>query len=224
MAFHTNVFINCPFDEEYLRLLRPTLFTVIYLGFTPKIALEGLDSSEPRIKKIISLIENSKFSIHDLSRIRAESAGDYSRFNMPFELGVDVGCRMFKGARFSTKKVLILETENYRYQRALSDLSGSDIMPHHDEPREIVAVVRNWLATEAKLRPPGPSRVYADFLDFMALNYKILSTHGFSKLDIERLPAPELMDCVRAWIRSSGRSTVDPVLTAVTRKKLRSAP
>lgn len=224
MAFNSNVFINCPFDEEYLQLLRPTLFTVIYLGFTPKIALEGLDSGEPRIKKIISLIEDSKFSIHDLSRIRAERAGEFSRFNMPFELGVDVGCRMFKGARFSTKKFLILETENYRYQRALSDLSGSDIMPHHDKPREIVSVVRHWLAPEAKLRPPGPSKVYGDFLDFMALNYKILRTHGFSKLDIERLPAPELMDCVRAWIRSRGRDTVGPVLTGVTHKRLRSTP
>jgi len=28
--FDKNVFINCPFDQEYLSLLRPLLFTILY--------------------------------------------------------------------------------------------------------------------------------------------------------------------------------------------------
>ncbi len=32
-GFDQNVFVNCPFDDEYLPLLRPLLFTIIYLGF-----------------------------------------------------------------------------------------------------------------------------------------------------------------------------------------------
>jgi hypothetical protein len=28
MPFHKNVFVNCPFDSDYLLLLRPLLFTV----------------------------------------------------------------------------------------------------------------------------------------------------------------------------------------------------
>lgn len=67
MAFKDNVFINCPFDDEYLPLLRPLLFSVIYLGFTPRIALETLDSGAPRFEKIVSLVKQSKFAIHDLS-------------------------------------------------------------------------------------------------------------------------------------------------------------
>lgn len=43
-TFETNVFINCPFDENYLPLLRPLLFTVIYLRLKPRIALEAIDS------------------------------------------------------------------------------------------------------------------------------------------------------------------------------------
>src|SRR6266404_2208861 len=31
-GFSKNVFINCPFDSEYNSLLRPILFTIIYLG------------------------------------------------------------------------------------------------------------------------------------------------------------------------------------------------
>ena len=56
MAFKDNVFINCPFDVEYYSLLRPLVFTVIYLGLRPRIALERTDSGETRIAKIIELI------------------------------------------------------------------------------------------------------------------------------------------------------------------------
>jgi hypothetical protein len=51
MSFETSVFLNCPFDDEYLPLLRPILFAIIDLGFTPRIALESLDSGKPRIEK-----------------------------------------------------------------------------------------------------------------------------------------------------------------------------
>lgn len=58
MAFETNVFVNCPFDEKYLPLLRPLLFTVIYLGLKPRIALEAIDSGELRLTKIVGLIRD----------------------------------------------------------------------------------------------------------------------------------------------------------------------
>lgn len=32
--FSKNVFVNCPFDKDYLSLLRPLLFTVVYSVFT----------------------------------------------------------------------------------------------------------------------------------------------------------------------------------------------
>ena len=51
MGFDRNVFVNCPFDEEYLPLLRPLVFTIIYLGLEPRIALERLDSGKARIEK-----------------------------------------------------------------------------------------------------------------------------------------------------------------------------
>ena len=33
MSFHSNVFVNCPFDPSYQLLLRPLLFTIVCLGF-----------------------------------------------------------------------------------------------------------------------------------------------------------------------------------------------
>ena len=50
-SFDKNVFINCPFDEEYYPLLCPLLFTVLRLGFNPRIALERSDSSSPSLRR-----------------------------------------------------------------------------------------------------------------------------------------------------------------------------
>lgn len=44
-----SVFINCPFDEAYHQLLRPLLFTIVFLGYTPA----GIDikahRAEPKV-------------------------------------------------------------------------------------------------------------------------------------------------------------------------------
>lgn len=200
MAFETNVFINCPFDDDYLPLLRSLLFCVLDLGFEPRIALERLDSAEARIEKIIELIEESRFGIHDLSRLRAREVGEYYRMNMPFELGLDVGCRRFKGGQWTTKRCLILEAERYRYQAAISDLSNSDIAVHGNVPADVITEVRNWLNSHANLNAPGPSRVSGRFTDFMADNYDRLTLRGFSPRDIERLPINELIACMKEWL------------------------
>jgi len=193
MSFETNVFINCPFDNAYLPLLRPVLFTVVDLGFNPRIALESLDSGRPRIDKIIALIKASKYAIHDLSRIQAQQAGEYYRLNMPFELGLDVGCRLFKSGRWSQKKCLILEAEPYRYQAAISDLSNSDIAAHGNKPIKALSAVRNRLNTEAKLDAVGPYAMFVRFGGFMAENYLTLKARGYSDEDIHLLPIAELI-------------------------------
>ncbi|WP_132255844.1 hypothetical protein [Methylobacterium segetis] len=200
MPFETNVFVNCPFDDAYLPLLRPLLFCVLDLGYEPRIALERLNSGEPRIEKIVALIRESRFGIHDLSRIQATRKGEYYRLNMPFELGLDVGCRLYGAEAFRSKKCLILEAERYRYQAALSDLSNSDIAVHGNEPLSVLSEVRNWLATEENLSAPGPSAMWDRFNDFVADNYDALTERGYSDRDVERLPIPELLTGMRQWV------------------------
>jgi hypothetical protein len=200
-GFETSVFINCPFDEAYMLLLRPILFTIIDLGLYPRLALESLDSGRPRIEKIIGLIESSKYAIHDLSRLQAAEVGEYFRLNMPLELGIDIGCRLFKGGQWSEKKCLILEAERFRYQAAISDMSNSDIAVHGNDPIEASAVVRNWLNAEAQLRAPGPATIYNRFNDFTTDNYDALSLRGYSSRDILRQPIVELIDDMSGWKR-----------------------
>lgn len=203
MDFEKNVFINCPYDEKYLELLRPLIFTILYLGMNPRFALERTDSSEARIQKIISLIESSRYGIHDLSRLKATKKGEYFRLNMPFELGIDVGCKLFKEGKWSSKKCLILEAEHYRYQAALSDLSNSDILVHGNEPKEIITQVRNWLNSEAGINCNGPSAIWGAFIDFMADNYDQLKARGFSDNDIEKLPVNELLINMKIWLEKN---------------------
>lgn len=106
MAFENNVFVNCPFDAEYKPLLDPLLFTIRYLGFQPRIALERSESGESRIAKIIELIEESKFAIHDLSRLKAKRKGEISRLNMPFELAWTGGAGNLAAAGCRRKRSL----------------------------------------------------------------------------------------------------------------------
>jgi hypothetical protein len=203
VPFQNNVFVNCPFDKSFYPLLRPLLFTIVYVGLKPRIATERLDSGEPRIKKIIELIQSSKYAIHDLSRIRANRKDEFFRLNMPFELGVDVGCRLFKGGEHENKVCLILVGERYEYQAAISDLSNSDVANHQNEPEEVVVEVRNWLSSTCGLDADGPTRIWDAFNMFMGYNYDSLAARGFSARDIERLPVRELMESMETWVDGS---------------------
>jgi hypothetical protein len=210
-SFETNVFINCPLDEAYLPLLRPLIFTVAYLKFTPRLALERSDSGEVRIEKIIELIEESQFAIHDLSRCRASKVGELFRLNMPLELGIDIGCKRFKQGKWQKKRCLILETERYRYQAAISDLSNSDIFAHGNDPQQIVIGVRNWLVQEAKAKPVPSSVIQGAFLDFMTINYLRLRAENYTKSEIEKLPIAELKSRMLDWINEPDPRKAIPV-------------
>jgi hypothetical protein len=142
--FKKNVFINCPFDSKYDSLLRPILFTIVYLGFNPQIASLTSDAGEQRINKILSLIVKSKYSIHDLSRIRSKKARELYRLNMPFELGIDYGCRRIPSGHLRRKRFLVLGATPHDYKKALSDLAGIDGKPHGNKPYKAVLAVRNW--------------------------------------------------------------------------------
>lgn len=200
MSFEKNVFINCPFDESFYPLLRPILFTVIYLGLNPRIATERFNSGEARVNKIIELITDSKFAIHDLSRIKATKSGEYFRLNMPFELGLDIGCSQFKPGKWSRKFCLVMVAEKFKYQAAISDLSNSDVAVHRNDPEDVIAEVRNWLNHTCGLKADGPSRILAIFNEFTATHYRSLKSRGFSDSDIEKLPVPELLKEMKEWV------------------------
>ena len=197
--FFKNVFINCPFDDDFIPLLRPLLFTIIYLGYNPRIASERQDSGEQRINKICGLIKLSKFSIHDISRMRARQKGEYYRLNMPFELGVDIGCRIFTEGKTQDKICLILEERSYGYQKALSDLSGVDTRAHSNNPEKMIREVRNWFVTNDAVTTASPTRIWERFNEFMADFYQL---KDFSEEDLQWMPIPEYIHFIKEWLNS----------------------
>jgi hypothetical protein len=188
--FDRNVFINCPFDSAYQCLIRPLLFTIVYCGLKPRIASERADSGEVRVSKIIELLRESKYSVHDLSRMDP-TADTLPRLNMPFELGLDIGMRIAGKGRLSQKKILIIEREKYRYQAALSDLSGNDIRSHSDSPEELVRQVRNWIVENVSPRARSGTQVWGAYNEFME-RFETETTHlGFAERDLREMPIAE---------------------------------
>jgi hypothetical protein len=203
--FELNVFINCPFDEEYKSLLRPLLFTVVYLGCNPRLASERLNSAENRVDKICELIYESKYGIHDLSRLKSDEVDEIYRLNMPFELGVDYGTREHGSEEMETKKCLILEENPYEYKKALSDLSGVDIKNHNNEADEIVRSVRDWFYETAGFDEADyPKVIWNQFNDFTADLFEDRLTEDIPEEDvvedIERMPVSEYIDSVKEWV------------------------
>lgn len=202
-GFETSVFINCPFDKDYEPVLQAILFCIIYLGFSPRIATESNDSGDIRLEKIRNLIEESKFSIHDLSRCQSNKKGEHFRLNMPFELGMDYGCRQYFGKGRETKRILILEEKPYRYQAAISDLSGCDIKSHAGDFQKAVRHVRNWFVSEAQLEATdGAGKILGAYIDFQEWHYEKQLAAGFSDEDIQDYPTKELLDAMKEWMKA----------------------
>jgi hypothetical protein len=189
-------------------LLRPLLFTLLYLGFNPRIALEKTDSGSPRVARILKLIRESGLAIHDLSRLAANKKGEVARFNMPFELGLDIGSISFGPTKLRQKKCLILEEQRFRYQAALSDLSNSDILAHEGKPIEVVAKVRYWLVQEVLRTGPSATEIWTSFNYFMGHLYDKLMAENFSKKDIASLPVCELLAHMEVWTSGKQRDKV----------------
>ena len=87
-------------------MLRAIVYTVYRCGFFPKTALDEDDGSDNRLTKIIRKIRDSRYGIHDLSRIELSNAA-WPRFNMPFELGIFFGAKNLGDDHQKRKNALV---------------------------------------------------------------------------------------------------------------------
>jgi hypothetical protein len=198
--FEGSVFINCPFDPEYRPLAQALIFTVLECGLEPRIASERVDSGQVRMEKIRELIRSCRFSIHDISRIEPLRRGDLPRFNMPFELGLDLGCRYYGETGLATKQCLILEREQYRYQRVLSDIAGHDIRAHGSNPQHLILEVRNWLRVAKGRALPSGNDVWESHNLFLDHLPTIFVLGRYSEKDIAALEVTEYISFIKGWI------------------------
>lgn len=165
--YSRSVFINCPFDRKYEKLFQSIIFVIHDAGLFARCARELSDSSENRIDKIIKIISECKYGIHDISRVQLDLKSKLPRYNMPFELGLFIGCKRFGHAQNKNKSCIILDKKQYRYQKFLSDMSGCDILSHNDSSKGVIRSIRNWLQTETKYKTiPDTNFIYRRYNKF----------------------------------------------------------
>lgn len=147
--YSRNVFINCPFDDDYQQLFYAMIFTIYNCGYSPRCAMEIEDGGETRISKIFNIISECKFGIHDISRTELSEGNCLPRFNMPLELGMYLSAKRFGDKKQKIKTCLVLDREQYRYQIYISDIAGQDIRSHDNDPLVLIPIVRNWLRNQS---------------------------------------------------------------------------
>lgn len=201
--FERNVFINCPFDDIYTALFNAIVFAIHDVGFRPRCALEASNAGQVRLDKILNIIAECRYSIHDLSRTDLDQHTGLPRFNMPLELGLDLGCQKFGSARHRGKLCLILDTQPYRYQMFVSDISGQDIYAHHSDPEKVITIVRNWLRLgphPQKARIPGGPTIIKRYRKFQLALPALCAR---LKLDPKELPFADFSFTVATWVRAN---------------------
>lgn len=171
VGYDQNVFINRPFDSEYRPLFDALVFAVHACGFLPRCALDAADSGAVRVEKIVQIIRECRFGIHDISRTEINSQG-LPRFNMPYELGLFMGAQRLGGGKQRRKSCLILDREPYRYQAFLSDIAGQDPQSHGNDPLRVIKATRDWLWTEIRRDGgdplPGAAVIQRRFAEFQS--------------------------------------------------------
>jgi len=166
--YDRNVFINCPFDVDYNEIFNAILFATHRCGFILRCSKEYEDSSGIRIRNIIELIRQSKYSIHDLSRVTLDVTAKLPRFNMPLELGICMGALEFGTKKQKDNKYLVIESDRFRFKQFISDISGQDIRDHNNKTEDAIRVVRNWLSRKTTESIPSASIIISEFEKFNA--------------------------------------------------------
>lgn len=165
--YDVSVFLNCPFDHGYRPLLHAALFAIQDCGFIARTALEDVGSGETRLDKILRIIDGSRYSIHDISRVEASADNPLPRFNMPFECGLSFGASAFTHpARAKGRDLLVLAGEPFQDKQTLSDLAGQDAKYHDGNIDELIKAIRSFLAAKAKTVLPETSiRGHTDIVE-----------------------------------------------------------
>ncbi len=199
-----DVFINCPFDAAFAATFRALIFAILVCGFRPRSAREIDDGGQTRIDKIYDLIAACRYGIHDLSRTELDPDSNLPRFNMPLELGLFLGAKRYGGTQQKAKRVLILDVEQYRYQRFISDLAGMDIHEHGGDAKRALGEVRDWLANVSRRELPSADRVRRIHDAFLADLPEMAAALEF---DPNTIPYVDYERIVASWLLEAPAAT-----------------
>ena len=122
-----SVFLNIPYDPPFENLYLAYISGVSAFGLRPRTALE-IPTSHRRLDRILNLIQQCEYSIHDLSRVELDRTPPATpRFNMPFELGLAVA---LEKTAVPGHAWIVCESSRFRLKKSLTDLDGTDPYIH----------------------------------------------------------------------------------------------
>ncbi len=142
-------------------------------------------------------------AIHDISRTESDGTSPLPRFNMPLELGIFLGAKSIGPAQQRRKRALILDVEQYRYQRFISDIAGQDIRAHAGDPLAAMKRVRDFLGNQ---RPeetgwlPGARRILKRFRAYQTDLPAVMKS---IRLEPDELSFTDQLTTMEAWIASN---------------------
>lgn len=193
-----SVFINCPFTDDYKKLFHCIIFCVLACGFRPRSALETGDAGDVRLDKIVRLIKDSPYSIHDLSAVELDKINGLPRFNMPFELGLVIGCKKLAAKKYANRPILVMESNAYTSQKCISDIAGQDLTAHEGSDIKITKIIRTWLFQHSKRENiPGNVRIQKAFVQFSSELPDICENAG---LEYREISYPDFVNLAQQWL------------------------
>jgi len=196
---NNNVFINCPFDDEYKDLFDAVLFTLYFCECKPRCALEIDNGLQNRLDKICKIIGECDLGIHDISRTEL-NANLLPRFNMPFEFGIFFGAKIYGGKNQKAKMCLIFDKEKFRFQEFISDISGQDIKAHSNNYKEIITEIRHWInSLGININLPGSVAIISNYESYLKARSQILL--GLNRTEEDYSQYADKTQIIEEWIK-----------------------
>jgi hypothetical protein len=140
---HHQVFLNYPFDVDFLPMASALNFAVVAAGQLPVCALDLTAPDRPRLDMLIEAISCCHYSVHDLSRAKGEGAENFARMNMPLEMGLALYPAL--ASQRADHRCAFFIAKPHDYKRFASDLAGLDPQCHNEDPATAVALMYEWL-------------------------------------------------------------------------------
>lgn len=137
------VFLNHPFDESFGPLANAMNFAVVASGLLPVCAYDLTTPDRPRLEMLVEAIKNCNYSAHDLSRSQGEGAQNFSRMNMPVEMGMALFHALHTQRR--EHRCLFFVSAPHDYKAYASDLAGLDPRVHSGDEIRLLTDMYEWL-------------------------------------------------------------------------------
>jgi hypothetical protein len=140
---HSQVFLNYPFDIQFVPFANAMHFAIVAAGFIPLCAQDLSVPDRPRLDMLMEAIISCRYSAHDFSRSKGQRDHNFARFNMPIEMGM----ALFHALQTQRRehRCAFFVSMPYEYQIFASDLAGLDPKCYNDDELQLIASVYEWL-------------------------------------------------------------------------------